>query len=500
MHPGTMLTDAIRQWPSPRAEDSEQCGNHPGKQDSLTGATRHWPTPNTGEGTRGADAAADREGSATLTGEASAWPTPTSVDDSTRAGRRQNPDGKGGRVLTETAEQWPTPNVPNGGRSSSTSNYDKAGNKRQIDLGAAAATWPTPVASDSEQRGRANNEKAGRVLKEEAQQWPTPAARDYRTPNSEESQDRRAEGREHAGQQLPNFVAHHWPTPTAMDAEQAGSAAACGETRGNSLDREVKLWQTPATDSFRSRSVERKDEQGLDQQAREFWPTPTAEPYGSSQNGINGIGGEFERPSAATPSLEKMSHSFLPDLLTSGPGAASSPPDPTSPRLSDLWKTPHGIANTDQYGHTGGGGGEFHKQVMRANETWSTPRVECNVTSQKASTPFAEGGSTSKPGLAQQAQSLASPAGAITTASAPTPTSATTPTTAGWPEADATALPATDGTTTPASSPKAKLNPQFVEWLMGLPIGWTGFAPVAMASYRSKQRWHLWSWLGGPEW
>jgi hypothetical protein len=38
------------------------------------------------------------------------------------------------------------------------------------------------------------------------------------------------------------------------------------------------LWQTPATDSFRSRGGERKDEQGLDQQARGFWPTPRREP------------------------------------------------------------------------------------------------------------------------------------------------------------------------------------------------------------------------------
>jgi hypothetical protein len=27
-----------------------------------------------------------------------------------------------------------------------------------------------------------------------------------------------------------------------------------------------------------------------------------------------------------------------------------------------------------------------------------------------------------------------------------------------------------------------RLNPLFVEWLMGLPLGWTGFAPVAMPS------------------
>jgi DNA (cytosine-5)-methyltransferase 1 len=38
------------------------------------------------------------------------------------------------------------------------------------------------------------------------------------------------------------------------------------------LHAAAKQWQTPATDSFRSRGGDRKDEMGLDQQAR-HWPT-----------------------------------------------------------------------------------------------------------------------------------------------------------------------------------------------------------------------------------
>ena len=45
-------------------------------------------------------------------------------------------------------------------------------------------------------------------------------------------------------------------------------------TGGLDLDGQAELWQTPATDSFRSRGGDRKDEMGLDQQARMF-PTPT---------------------------------------------------------------------------------------------------------------------------------------------------------------------------------------------------------------------------------
>jgi hypothetical protein len=43
-----------------------------------------------------------------------------------------------------------------------------------------------------------------------------------------------------------------------------------------------------------------------------------------------------------------------------------------------------------------------------------------------------------------------------------------------------------DTPTSPRPS-KRRLNPRFVEWLMGWPLGWTGFAPVAMASSRKPQ-------------
>lgn len=39
------LPEQVTQWATPRTEDGESCGNHPGKQDSLTGQTRLWSTP-----------------------------------------------------------------------------------------------------------------------------------------------------------------------------------------------------------------------------------------------------------------------------------------------------------------------------------------------------------------------------------------------------------------------------------------------------------------------
>jgi DNA (cytosine-5)-methyltransferase 1 len=114
-------------------------------------------------------------------------------------------------TIAEQAEHWPTPNVPNGGRSSSTSNYTEDGRKRQIDLGASAS----------------------------------------------------------------------------------------------------------------------------------HWPTPTAQQYGSSQNGINGIGGEKERPSANTPSLEKLSHSFHPDQPPQEHGDNCSQSDQNLHQRSPLLKRTH---------------------------------------------------------------------------------------------------------------------------------------------------------------
>ena len=48
-----------------------------------------------------------------------------------------------------------------------------------------------------------------------------------------------------------------------------------------------------------------------------------------------------------------------------------------------------------------------------------------------------------------------------------------------------------------SSKSTRRLNPRFVEWLMGWPLGWTDFEPVETASYLCRQRMHLWSLLDG---
>lgn len=46
---------------------------------------------------------------------------------------------------------------------------------------------------------------------------------------------------------------------------------------------------------------------------------------------------------------------------------------------------------------------------------------------------------------------------------------------------------------------RRRLNPTFVEWLMGLPVGWTDFAALETGSWRSKVRRRLESFFGGME-
>ncbi len=42
--------------------------------------------------------------------------------------------------------------------------------------------------------------------------------------------------------------------------------------------------------------------------------------------------------------------------------------------------------------------------------------------------------------------------------------------------------------------PHGTLNPPWVEWLMGWPIGWTDFAPLEMDKFQEWQRLHSPSW------
>ena len=87
-------------------------------------------------------------------------------------------------------------------------------------------------------------------------------------------------------QRMLDAVARQWKTPHGFQNTDASGKTAGG---GGEFAKQVMAWQTPATDSFRSRGGERKDEQGLDQQAR-MWRTPDAPSGGGVRNRKQSIG------------------------------------------------------------------------------------------------------------------------------------------------------------------------------------------------------------------
>lgn len=73
--------------------------------------------------------------------------------------------------------------------------------------------------------------------------WPTPAARDGKGANSEDHL-LNGTGRKHLDQ-LPNAVAHLWPTPRAMTGGANSNRENRAATGGPDLQEQVKAWQTP---------------------------------------------------------------------------------------------------------------------------------------------------------------------------------------------------------------------------------------------------------------
>lgn len=113
---------------------------------------------------------------------------------------------------------------------------------------------------------------AGTTLLDAVRAWPTPVVSDGKGPQT------RAPGAERSpcDDSLSTRVDRVWPTPRATEGEKGGPSSRDGSGSAH-LCATAVAWAD--------------------------YPTPSAVEYGSSQNGINGKGGENERPSAGTPSL-----------------------------------------------------------------------------------------------------------------------------------------------------------------------------------------------------
>lgn len=213
------------------------------------------------------------------------------------------------------AERWRTPNTGD----------ERPGppdTQGQVMLANQAALWPTPSAAlmnDDEspatfrarqdllrQRG-INGNGSGTPLTITAKEvgadlfWPTPASRDHRSPNSQDSQDRR-NADSARGQQLPNFVEHLFLAPSVAHSQPAPPA-----------------WVTPSTMDARGRTYTRdggkngEERAALAGQAETFVSSPSTRPDPASAS-------DGPPSSPTSPSSLRLSPEFVEWLMGWPPG------------------------------------------------------------------------------------------------------------------------------------------------------------------------------------
>lgn len=227
-----------------------------------------------------------------------------------------------------------------------------------------------------------------------------------------------------------NVRAKAWTTP-----RQAKGGARPPREHGGDLQFQTQMWQTPATDSFRSHGGDRKDEQGLDQQAR-LWATPQSRDYksGEAQQTNEELYGTKGVP--LTAQIRNFGHTGRRDPKMPRLGSTSSS---AGHGLPQLWPTPD--QNMERGDRT---------NAIDQDAKWQTPRSH-------------EVGAYNRQKDGTDTLSLIGQAiGAKTEKEA-----------------------------------RKKLNPIFVEWLQGCPLNLSSLAPndsVLWAAWSFRSRALLRSW------
>lgn len=190
-----LLTGQAKNWPSPRAEDSESCGNHPDVRDSLTGATKDWPTPdaNMNRGSREGHLASDPKAGRDLTTSATVWQTPATDSFRSRGG-----DRKGEQGLDQQSRFWATPQARDL-KNPGSPDGDRASRKAEAGwttVNDQSVNWGTPTGRDWKD-GASPDMRPGRgdngLVSLQVLNWPTPDANAMNDGESRESWQARAD-------------------------------------------------------------------------------------------------------------------------------------------------------------------------------------------------------------------------------------------------------------------------------------------------------------------
>ena len=401
------------------------------------------------------------------------WPTPDTAE------RKTNPatfrkdtnfdpvtgEGRHSISLAQVTGMWRTAQMPSGGGANSMDEYGPGNG--YLNLMGQAQMWQAVKPPGGGDKSHSGDRKGELLLGGQVQQWSTPCAAE--SIGRTQSDKAMALG----FQETLCGQSKQWQTPHGM-----------GNFDKTGLPEHTTQWPTPAEQMT---AGEDKDATWIPGQKPTRWGKKI-------QTALTTCAKLWRTPAEAEPGIN-------PERLEGGDGHRAY--DKETGRLaqygltqqSQTWKTPHGMGNFDKEGKVGGaGGGEFAKQ---ANQ-WPTPNVPNRGPESKQS-------KATRPdsgGIDLQTEA----------AQWPTPRSAEYKECG--PEGskshehrldrkylDATAQSFHPSPPAPASSTnggessksRRRLNPLFVCWLMGFPIGWghadlNGFGPTAMRSYLCRQR------------
>ena len=229
-------------------------------------------------------------------------------------------------------------------------------------------------------------------------------------------------------------------------------------------DSSSSQWQTPATDAFRCRGGDRKDEMGLDQEARS-WSTPTASGEERGPARYKQGGTPLKQQAMKWPTATAQ------DAGGSGRHSTKSRamhPGTTLMDAIQLWPTPRTITGggesaerKKELGREDSGGGDLQAAV----EKWPTP----NQRDYKGPDLKSRHGGASLPHFVETGERVHSPS------SLQVPVSSVS-----GGELSSTEI---------STALRRRLNPAFVCWLMGWPWWWTN--PGEISSARSAMGLYL---------
>jgi hypothetical protein len=405
--------------------------------------------------------------------------------------------------LHHAVEFWPTATADDAKSNRSQGYSTESGRHPGTTLNDAIQQWPTPKAQ-SHNGERGNDLRHGRVLDEDAANWRTPHMRDHHP------QGPRAD---HPQRQLYlSDQTSHWRTPDAPSAKGGGSrthTTSAGNGHQLTIAEQAERWSTPnAHDAMgrRSESATLSDNHyyphDLNTEA-ELWRTP----QNCSPNSLRGSG--------QNPELRReQNHNVtLQDQACYWPTPRKSDTQADRPLTMSSTGTIVRQGNSDTFG--------VNLADIAANfSMWPTPDASTNRKSRKAMTASTAngrrsgGGNSSPPGLEQMAElALGEMPEELRGIPLPPATQKILRTTF---HSSPPAHPIPDGLSfyervrillrlcrrlrcslpSPYNKVRSmfrrKLNPNFVDWLMGQPVGWSSaglvFSSEETASYLCNAR------------